>query len=492
VDIRISIWGDRPLRAHESLLTEALGLDESESGRAARMLGEAALAASLAGQTEWATATMNRAERLAQTADSVSRLMVSVDRATLSMQSSGADAPGRDIADAIRDLGPLDSAEVSESLGRCAAILLWNEQYPASEQILVAIVEAGRQRRWPSLALWLDTLAGLEFRTDRWDAADAHSAEAVRLARQNFDDSFVLASALTTLARIAAGRGREAECRKYLGEAMELASPGGLAAAYGATATGLLELGLDRSARAIAALEVLDVDTGETYSPSVIRAGPDLIEAYLRSGRVHEATAALKRFESATADDRGTWARAVAARCRGLLAPSNAFDREFRDSIDLHARTATPFESARTQLCYGERLRRARRLAEAREQLTAACVIFDRLGATTWAERARRELAPRRRPRFAGPDPSSPLTSHEIQVTTLLRRGATNREIAAALFVTDKTVEYHLSNVFRKLDVRSRTELVLLLERVALEASSDASARASFSVRTASVRGERR
>jgi ATP/maltotriose-dependent transcriptional regulator MalT len=273
---------------------------------------------------------------------------------------------------------------------------------------------------------------------------------------------------LTTLARIAAARGREAECRDYLDEAMELASPGDLAAAYGATATGLLELGLDRPERAIAALERLDVDTDDSFSPMVIRSGPDLIEAYLRSGRAREAGAALNRFESATADDRGTWARAAAARCRGLLAPSNAFDQEFRDALDLHARTPTPFERARTQLCYGERLRRARRLPEARQQLTEAVAIFDRLGAPTWAGRARRELAPRRRPRSAVSDPSSPLTSHEMQVTALLRRGATNREIAAALFVTDKTVEYHLGNVFRKLDVRSRTELVLLLERAAV------------------------
>jgi ATP/maltotriose-dependent transcriptional regulator MalT len=468
MDSRISIWSGRPLRAHESLLTEALGLGDNERGRAARMLGEAALAASMAGRTELAIATASKAQRLAQTADSVSRAMVAIDRAILSMQSNRALEHERAIADAIGDLGPLESAEICESLGHCAAMLLWDEQYDASEQILVRVVEAARERRWPMLALWLDTLGGLEFRMDRWDAADAHSAEAIRLARQNSGDSFVLASALTTLARVAAARGREAECREYLAEATELSSPGGLAAAYSATATGLLELGLDRPARAIAALKGLDVDTGETYSPMVTRSGPDLIEAYLRSGRAREAGAALSRFESATAADRGTWARAAAARCRGLLAPSQAFDQEFRDALDLHARTSTPFETARTRLCYGERLRRARRLTEARHQLTEALAIFERLGATTWAERARRELAPRRRPRSAESDPSLPLTSHELQVTALLRRGATNREIAAALFVTDKTVEYHLGNVFRKLDVRSRTELVLLLERSAV------------------------
>jgi len=92
-----------------------------------------------------------------------------------------------------------------------------------------------------------------------------------------------------------------------------------------------------------------------------------------------------------------------------------------------------------------------------------ACFEFDRLGARPWAERARRELSPRRRPARPSTDPSSILTAHETQIASLVRRGATNREIAAALFVTDKTVEYHLSNVFRKLNVRSRTELALRL-----------------------------
>jgi DNA-binding NarL/FixJ family response regulator len=83
----------------------------------------------------------------------------------------------------------------------------------------------------------------------------------------------------------------------------------------------------------------------------------------------------------------------------------------------------------------------------------------------TWAERATRELAPRRRSRSVSSAPASSLTPHELQITAFVRRGSTNREIASALFVSDKTVEYHLANVFRKLHVRSRTELALALER---------------------------
>ncbi len=466
MDRRITIWGERPLRAHETLVTEALALGPDESGRAARLLGEASIAASLAGQPDLALTTLARAQRLARVADRASQAMVAIETASVLQLANRAGRPLQRIRAAIRDLGRLDSEETCESLRQSGVALFWTEQYAAAEAIFTRVIDAAREERWAMLPLALDTLAALEFRTGRWDMADAHSAEAVRLARLDTGGPFILASALTTLARIAAARGREVECRGYLAEAAELAAPGGLAAAYAASAAGLLELGSDRPERAIAALEPLDAEPGHAFSPVIFQSAPDLIEAYLRSGRVREAGEALDRFETDPADSRSTWASAAAARCRGLLAPAPEFDRHFADALELHARTPTPFENARTRLCYGERLRRARRLTEAREQLTAACLVFDRLGAGTWADRARRELAPRRRTPSASSDPAPLLTAHEVQITTLVRRGATNREIAAALFVTDKTVEYHLGNVYRKLNVRSRTELVVRLEGI--------------------------
>ena len=459
----VTIWGEHPLRAHETLLTEALALPADECGRAARMVGQASIAAALAGRSELAVSTGERAQRLARMADRATQAMVAIDTTVVQLQLNRADDADRRIQAAIQDLGQLDSEEVCESLRESGVVLLWAEQYEASEQVLNRVVEAAREARWPMLAIALDTLAGLEFRTGRWDLADAHSAEAVRLARRPSGELFVLASALTTLARVAAARGRETECRAYLGEALELAGPGGLAAAYAATAAGLLELGMDRPERAIAALEPLTVDTGAAFAPVVIQSGPDLVEAYVRAGDARQAQTALRRLEATIGGDRERWARATAARCRGLLAPRQQFEQHFEHALDLGSLSPTPFESARTQLCYGERLRRSQRLTEARVQLRVACFEFDRLGARPWAERARRELSPRRRPARPSTDPSSILTAHETQIASLVRRGATNREIAAALFVTDKTVEYHLSNVFRKLNVRSRTELALRL-----------------------------
>jgi DNA-binding CsgD family transcriptional regulator len=157
---------------------------------------------------------------------------------------------------------------------------------------------------------------------------------------------------------------------------------------------------------------------------------------------------------------------AAAARCRGLLAAEDGFEVEFSRALELHARTPTPFERARTELCLGERLRRAKRRAEAREPLRTALTTFERLGAASWTERARTELAAtgetaRRRDPYA----AEQLTPQELQVALVVARGATNKEAGAALFLSPKTIETHLGRVYRKLNVRSRTELAHLFSR---------------------------
>src|SRR5438552_1374317 len=128
-------------------------------------------------------------------------------------------------------------------------------------------------------------------------------------------------------------------------------------------------------------------------------------------------------------------------------------------AMSLHARTDMPFERARTELCYGERLRRARRRAEARDQLHAALETFERLGAGPWADRARNELRATGETVHRDRSASDELTLQELQVALKVSEGATNREAAAALFLSPKTIEAHLSRVYGKLGIRSRTEL---------------------------------
>jgi DNA-binding CsgD family transcriptional regulator len=138
----------------------------------------------------------------------------------------------------------------------------------------------------------------------------------------------------------------------------------------------------------------------------------------------------------------------------------NEIDERFGEALALHARTPDVFEAARTRLAYGTRLRRARKRARAREELRTAIELFDSLGPTPWADLAGVELAAtgetaRRR------DPSTldELTPQELQVALLLAEGRTTRQAAAALFLSPKTIEYHLRGVYRKLGISSRQEL---------------------------------
>ena len=186
-----------------------------------------------------------------------------------------------------------------------------------------------------------------------------------------------------------------------------------------------------------------------------------MIEASVRVGRHEQAERELDHLEAKAAQTGRTWAHAVAARCRGLLASGTEFDEHFEAALQWHARAPLPFDRARTELCYGERLRRARRRIDAREQLTRASATFHALGATIWAQRAERELAAagysRQTP--TAQSPWAELTAAETRVAGVILEGATYDEAASALFVSPRTIESHLRQIYRKLGVRSRSEL---------------------------------
>jgi DNA-binding NarL/FixJ family response regulator len=143
-------------------------------------------------------------------------------------------------------------------------------------------------------------------------------------------------------------------------------------------------------------------------------------------------------------------------RCRALLGPDEEIDANLAAALEAHAEPAMPFEAARTRLAVGERLRRARRRADARVQLAAAQQGFATAGARSWTERAESELTA-----AGAPAASEELTARERDVCELVAAGHTNREVAAALFLSPRTVEHHLRASYRKLGVRSRTELAL-------------------------------
>jgi DNA-binding CsgD family transcriptional regulator len=183
----------------------------------------------------------------------------------------------------------------------------------------------------------------------------------------------------------------------------------------------------------------------------------ELIEAAVRTERPDEATAALERLSQRTQAAGTEWALGIEARCRGLV---NDDESRYRESIDPLARSRAALELARSQLTYGEWLRRENRHTDARELLRAAHESSCQMGAEALAERARRELlATGETIRSVTRDTRDALTPQELQVARLARDGHTNPEIGAQLFISPRTVEYHLHKVFRKLDLASRKDL---------------------------------
>jgi DNA-binding CsgD family transcriptional regulator len=183
---------------------------------------------------------------------------------------------------------------------------------------------------------------------------------------------------------------------------------------------------------------------------------PELVDALLRLDRAAEARERLGDFARRAEAKGQPWALARLARCRGMLGAPDGFEAV----LELHALTPDSFEEARTRLSHGEGLRRARRRVAARVQLRAAFAVFDELGAAPWADRARLELAATgETARRRDPGTLDQLTSRELQVALVLAEGHTTRQAAAKLFLSPKTVDYHLRHVYRKLGIGSRTAL---------------------------------
>jgi DNA-binding CsgD family transcriptional regulator len=193
--------------------------------------------------------------------------------------------------------------------------------------------------------------------------------------------------------------------------------------------------------------------------PAYFRLVPDEIEVLVALGQLDEAEALLAPFEEAGRDLDRAWAMATGARCRALVVAARgdhpAASAAADEAVIQHDRLPLPFELGRTLLVKGTVQRRAKRKREARDTLTQALEIFQGLGAVLWVERTRAELA-----RIGGRAPSSvDLTPTEARVAELVAAGGTNREVADALFVSVHTVEANLKRIYRKLGIRSRTEL---------------------------------
>ncbi len=460
----VEMWHGAPKEARELLLERGESVAAADPPKAARMLTDAAWASFLAADIGGGRAIAEHAAKLAGGAGGATEVLAGAVVGVALLLSGEPDRAAPMLAryhEAFGDeAAPVRGYQLLRPSGQ---VLTWVEQYDAAGKWFTRTIAAARsQGALGTLPFLLAGLSDLEFRTGAWTSASAHAGEAVQIA-EDTNETTMLAYALACLARVQAGLGRD-ECRALVERAVALGAHRiGAVVAYALSALGLLELGRGRNEEAARILEGL---AGETEArglrePSVVQWGPDLVEAYARSGRRGDGERALAPFEALAAATGRTWAQAASARCRGLLADDASFESAFEEALTLHGRTTTPFEVARTELCLGERLRRARRRADAREPLRRALETFEQIGATPWAERARGELAASgetARPRDA--TAADELTPQELQVALVVANGATNKEAGAALFLSPKTIESHLSRVYRKLDVRSRTELV--------------------------------
>ncbi|WP_173390630.1 helix-turn-helix transcriptional regulator [Actinomadura litoris] len=265
----------------------------------------------------------------------------------------------------------------------------------------------------------------------------------------------------TVLGLLAAIEGDERRCLELTAEGIERGVPP--SSVHGAAARGLLDLGLGRHE---AALERLSDAVSGPHRHGAIASLPDLVEAAVRLGRPERGRDAADWYREWSSQVREPWVEAVALRCAALLGPDEDADKTFTRALDLHREGGPPFERARTELLYGEWLRRVRRRNDARTLLHAALDGFERLGAAPWADRARGEL------RAAGESPAGggtrrddavgSLTPQELQVVRLAAGGLSNREIGARLFLSPRTVGYHLYKAYPKLRVASRNELTRL------------------------------
>ena len=466
----IEMWSGSPVAAYERLDAEAERIASTDPARSARLLTDAGWACFMAGEVIAGRAAAERAAARAETDGGFTEALASglLGIALLLNGERGKAEP------LLRRHEPLlDEAgflERSYDLVWPAPLtLVWMEEHDRARQIFTRVIARAREQSVPSvLPYTLVGLAELDFRTGGWAQAYANASEAVTLARQT-GQPVSLAFALACLARIEAAQGRSGDCREHATEAFDLAAGGaGSVVVYAAAALGLLELGAGRIDEAIEHLARVraEVEAHGLLLPTVIQWAPDLIEALARAGRGDEATGLLASFEQRGEASMSTWALGAAARCRGLITAGDDFEAGFSRALELQEAAGAPFEVARTELCLGERLRRARRRREARTVLRAAIERFERLGAAQWAERATTELrASGETIEPGGVIATNELTPQELQVALTVAKGATNREAGAALFLSPKTIEAHLGRVYRKLGVRSRTELAALLAR---------------------------
>ena len=471
---RVEISNGDPRLAFQRVVSQARLHKESRPELALKLLAIAFTAANWAGMGKDSLAVARESVQIGAVVPGPYR---SYSRCALSMIHTllGEAADGTTLDDAVAGF-PLDDLppQMLPLLADIAFAYTILDRFEDATALHRTMIRLAKERAAAGFMTWPVGGQGLvDFCTGRWREAEANGLEAERLAIDTGLEIRV-ATNRQQLAWIAAARGRSDVCRGYASQVLEHAHRTGAVALELLTHSllGLLELGEGRPDDAIITLEKarrLATITGfqdVAFFPWAV----ELVEAHVQCGRRAEAEPLVDMLtEQARRTQRPT-VGALALRCRGLVRPDDSFDADFLDALDLHRRTNRPFEMARTELRFGQRLRRRKSKSEARTHLRAAWETFSAIGADCWTALAHNELTAtgvHLPPRvLTGADR---LTPQELQIALAACEGATNRQVAERLFVSAKTVEYHLGHIYRKLTITSRNQLHAALGYTTLE-----------------------
>jgi DNA-binding CsgD family transcriptional regulator len=314
----------------------------------------------------------------------------------------------------------------------------------------------------------LSQLGAFEVLVGRFEVAENLVEEAGEIAAvTNYP---IVGTADPSALLLAAWRGQDQETRALAQACMRDATARGIGAFIGLAhwTLAILNNGLGRYEEALAAAENACMDT-----LLITRTLPELVEAATHSNRPELASAAVKKLAESTRASGTDWALGTLAQAQALTSPGHDAEVLFRTSITHLQRCRMRAHLARAELLFGEWLRRGRRRREARGHLREACEMFESMGAKGFAARAAAELAASgERVRRRSRETVHSLTPHERRIARLVSNGATSSQVAAQLFISPRTVEYHLSKIFRKLGISSRTELAGALGEVRNEGST--------------------
>jgi DNA-binding CsgD family transcriptional regulator len=428
----------------------------SEVSLKLEMLLEAAEAATMAGDLARAMEIVRGSAQISPVS-ARDRLISTIFRGYLQEYAGEHEQAQPMLADAVKQAGALDDPRA----------LLWasHAAYTAGDgsgslRCASRAVEAARRQGLLSLLPPTLHKQSMElFSASSFDLAYAAAEEGYRLS---IELGHGKGWHLVNMAAVEAVWGREQDARRHAAEALVLSQRSGWAftTSFARNVLGFIELSMGHPEQAADQLLMLTDPGHPDFHPVIgLPAVTDAVEAAMRAGRRDAAIGRLAMAHSWVGAAPTGARRALLARCQAMAGERDP-DEAFGEAVQ-HAPALAPFQRGRTELLYGEWLRRQRRRTEARARLRAALELFQRLGAVPWAERTEAELrATGETARKRDPSALTKLTPQERQIAGLVAGGQSNRDIAAQLFLSPRTIDYHLRKVFTKLGITSRADLI--------------------------------